>query len=108
MKKVTSLASRLFWTPGTWIITPVLVLWQSICTPHMGTMRPRAERAIYILAIAPEGVSYIYIYIIFLQYALVELFGWWEEHHLIKANWSTVTKEHGLRFVTIFMMKRLQ
>ena len=43
-----------------------------------------------------------------LQYALVELFGWWEEHHPIKANWSTVTMEHGLLFVPIFMMKRLQ
>ena len=43
-----------------------------------------------------------------LQYALVELFGWWEEHHPIKANWSTVTMEHGLLFVTLLMMKRLQ
>ena len=46
--------------------------------------------------------------IIVLQYALMELFGWWEEHHLIKANWSTVTMEHGLLFVTLLMMKRLQ
>ena len=51
---------------------------------------------------------YQIISIVVLQYALVEMFGWWEEHHLIKANWSTVTMEHGLLFVTIFMMKRLQ
>ena len=45
---------------------------------------------------------------IVLQYALVELFGWWEEHHPIKANWNTVTMEYGLLFVSILMMKRLQ
>ena len=47
---------------------------------------------------------------VFMQHhsALMGLFGWREEHHLIKENWSTVTMEHGLLFVPIFMMKRLQ
>ena len=45
---------------------------------------------------------------IILQHALMELYGWLEEHHPMKANWSTVTLEHGLLFVPIFMMKRLQ
>ena len=75
---------------------------------------PQTGKHIYIMNACLLSILFCFFLVgvlkitIVLQYALVELFGWWEEHTPIKANWNTVTMEHGLLFVTLFMMKRLQ
>ena len=46
--------------------------------------------------------------LVILQNAAIKLFDWLEDNHPMRADWNTVTMEHGLSFVIVlFITKRL-